>query len=308
MGVLEHLGSGRTAILAARSVAGRAPNWIVHLVSPASSGEHALVAWNGKYWEARDLGSANGTHVNGEKLAPTQNKRLAVGSILRFGADDEQWKLVDERGPVAKARCVSTGEERFGESNVLALPNDDAVELMIGKKDTGEFFVETVDEVRRPIMDGERLTVDGHEWIITVPPASPVAGTYKQPITLSLQTLQLKLHVSRDEEDVRVQIVNGDHSIDLGRRACFCALHALARQRLEDRKQAELPEPEQGWMSVKDLMRETGETEQALNVSVNRVREEFKAAGVEEGDAIISTKERRGKRRIGTDRIEIIRD
>jgi pSer/pThr/pTyr-binding forkhead associated (FHA) protein len=306
MGILQHLNSGKTVLLAAHSDFGRLPDCTVQLTHIAVSKQHTSVSWNGQYWEAKDLASTNHTHVDGEKLPDRQAKRLKLGSILRFGADDEQWKLIDDRGPVAMARCVETGEERFGESNILALPSDDDVKLLIGQNENGEFYVEAVDEVRRRVIDGERLTIDGHEWVLTLPPASPVAGTYKQPLKLSLKTLLLKLHVSRDEEDVRVEIIDMDHVIDLGRRTCFCALHALARQRLEDRARGDLSEDEQGWMEVKDLKRETGETELALNLSIKRVREQFKDAGVDEGNAIIDTKSRLGKRRIGTSRFEII--
>jgi pSer/pThr/pTyr-binding forkhead associated (FHA) protein len=307
MGVLQHSHSGRTLLLAAHSSFGRSPDCTFQLTHVASSKEHSAVDWNGHCWEARDLGSTNHTYVDGEKLPDRQTKRLKLGSILRFGDDDEKWKLVDDRGPVAKARCVETGEERFGESNVLALPNDDDVELTIGKDENGAFYVENLDSVRRRVTNGERLTIAGQEWVLTLPPASPLPGTYKEPVKLSLKTLRVKLYVSRDEEDVRAEIMDGDHLIDLGRKACFCALHALARQRLEDQNQGKLPEAEHGWMLVKDLMRETGETETALNVSIKRIREEFKDAGVEESKAIIDTSTRRGKRRMNIHRVEIVR-
>jgi hypothetical protein len=47
------------------------------------SSEHANLAWNGKGWVIRDMGSTNGTRVNGEEVhRPTPIKS---GDILEFG-------------------------------------------------------------------------------------------------------------------------------------------------------------------------------------------------------------------------------
>lgn len=103
-----------------------------------------------------------------------------------------------------------------------------------------------------------------------------------------------------------MEILHEEAIIDLGRRACFCALYALARQRQEDQAESKLRDDECGWIDVKDLCRETAESERALNVSINRIREELKNAGVEDGQTIIDTSSRRGKRRLTTNRFTIL--
>ena len=48
-----------------------------------ASGRHARVFYDDKSWFVEDLGSTNGTHVNGERItAPTQ---LQAGTQLRIG-------------------------------------------------------------------------------------------------------------------------------------------------------------------------------------------------------------------------------
>jgi pSer/pThr/pTyr-binding forkhead associated (FHA) protein len=306
MGVLQHLSSGKNITLAASSSVGRSPDCFLLLSHLAVSKQHASLFWTGQRWVVRDSASANGTYLDNEKLIGGEDYPLRSESILRFGSDEEQWKLVDDRGPVAMAKCLETGLERYGESGVLSLPDDDNVLITITKGDDGQFVLDQGDENRREIVTGERLLIEGQTWILTLPPATPIAGTYKQPLRLSLKTTQINLYVSRDQEHVRVEIVHDGGKIDLGRRACFCALHVLAKQRIDDEKAGELAEEECGWMEVEDLRRETAESETALNLSVKRIREEFKEAGVEDGKALIDTTSRRGKRRLTTNRIEIL--
>jgi pSer/pThr/pTyr-binding forkhead associated (FHA) protein len=64
------------------------------------SSQHALVRYNGVAWEIRDLGSRNGTWLNGVALAPSASIPLRVGARLRFGDDAEEWILEDASEPV----------------------------------------------------------------------------------------------------------------------------------------------------------------------------------------------------------------
>jgi pSer/pThr/pTyr-binding forkhead associated (FHA) protein len=40
----------------------------LHIKDDSVSERHALVSWTGTAWELRDVGSSNGTQVNGRKL------------------------------------------------------------------------------------------------------------------------------------------------------------------------------------------------------------------------------------------------
>ena len=52
------------------------------------SSRHAQLQWQGGALHLADLGSTNGSFVNGEKLAPNAVRRLKVGDRLRFGKLD----------------------------------------------------------------------------------------------------------------------------------------------------------------------------------------------------------------------------
>ncbi|MDI1480546.1 FHA domain-containing protein [Polyangium sp. y55x31] len=304
MGVLKHVSSGRTVILAADSIVGRGPRCTVQLADPAASHNHASISWNGSRWEARDLASTNGTSVDGEALRLKEREILSRGNVLRFGADAETWELVDDRGPVVLARSTSTGEVRAAEDGQLVLPDAANVFLSIVEDSEGHWVVETLEGARRPARDGEQITVAGETWELSVPPTSPVAGTYKARTSLTLKTLSLRFHVSRNQEHVSVDIVHGEDVVPLGERTVFDALLQLARERLKDAEAGTLPEEEQGWYDLEALTRDLHVDEKVLNTTICRVRKAFGKAGVERPAGIVER--RRRELRIGTSRVEVL--
>ena len=67
---------------------GRSRTNDIILLSPQVSKLHAHFLRDGEAWDLRDVGSSNGTFVNGARLASDQRARLAYGDILRFGVLD----------------------------------------------------------------------------------------------------------------------------------------------------------------------------------------------------------------------------
>jgi pSer/pThr/pTyr-binding forkhead associated (FHA) protein len=49
------------------------------------SRRHALITWTGKEFLFEDLGSANGSRINGIAMTPRQPQRLQLGDELRLG-------------------------------------------------------------------------------------------------------------------------------------------------------------------------------------------------------------------------------
>lgn len=84
--LVVHPPDGRpvTVRLADRPVTlGRSERMTVALDDPYVSEEHALVAPDGDDWVVRDLGSTNGTYLNGAKVA--QATPVSAGDQLRIG-------------------------------------------------------------------------------------------------------------------------------------------------------------------------------------------------------------------------------
>src|SRR5262245_52122287 len=102
MATLRNVVTGRELSLRARNLIGRAARADVRLLGGGSSKEHATIQWDGSRWILHDVGSRNGTRVNGTLLLG-QSWPLVVGDELTFGDPDERWSWVDGMAPRAAA-------------------------------------------------------------------------------------------------------------------------------------------------------------------------------------------------------------
>lgn len=77
------LSAGFDWLVFAGTTIGRHPGNDISLDDPSVSGEHAQIAFERNHWVVRDLGSTNGTLVNGTRIdAPIT---LRSGDDVRFG-------------------------------------------------------------------------------------------------------------------------------------------------------------------------------------------------------------------------------
>lgn len=81
--VLVSAVSGDRVTFAVSLTVGRHPLNDLALGDPEISARHAVLDWGGSDWVLRDLGSSNGTSVNGRRI--TGSRALKVGDRLRFG-------------------------------------------------------------------------------------------------------------------------------------------------------------------------------------------------------------------------------
>lgn len=66
-------------------VVGRNPDADVSLSEPTVSWQHARLTAHGAAWTIADLGSTNGTRVNGERIEPGLEIAIDPGAEVRFG-------------------------------------------------------------------------------------------------------------------------------------------------------------------------------------------------------------------------------
>ncbi len=90
-----------------RSVLGRDPKADVPVLDEKASREHAEVAWKGGRWVLRDLGSRNGTRVNG---VPVQERELVSGDEVRVG--EQVYLFLDEGASAPAAVGLTTAALR----------------------------------------------------------------------------------------------------------------------------------------------------------------------------------------------------
>jgi hypothetical protein len=76
------LDAGERIPLLAHSSIGRDSGSDVQLPDTFVSAEHARLSWNGKGWLLEDLGSTNGTRLNGK---PIRKATVKPGDMIEFG-------------------------------------------------------------------------------------------------------------------------------------------------------------------------------------------------------------------------------
>ena len=91
---LVHPASGRSATLGVRTLVGRAPTCTLRLTHRRVSGEHAVIVFTQARWTLRDLGSHNGTAVDGKAAPVGEPVELRAGSSVDFAG--ESWLLVGD--------------------------------------------------------------------------------------------------------------------------------------------------------------------------------------------------------------------
>jgi hypothetical protein len=300
VGLFARAADGRQHPLAARCLVGRGPSSSLVLDDRFVSEEHAKLLWNGQSWQVRDLGSRNGTFVDGRRLDPGELAPLKKGSVVAFG-DEERWTLVDPSAPVALAIAVDTGEIRSATSGILVLPDDEHPELTVHLDPLGTGW-RVLESEGETALIGDRATVSagGRSWRLELPGAAEATPVVQMP--MKLDNVTLRLGVTPDEETVEVEVVLRGEATKLEPRGFGYLLVVLARARRQDEQ---LPPAERGWRKVTDLSRMLKLDPNSLNVAIHRARLQLAAIGLEDATGIVDV--RRGERRIGTERFEVLR-
>lgn len=273
---------------------------MLRLSARVVSGEHATLTWTGQGWELRDLGSRNGTWVDGVRLEPGKATSLRPGAEIAFGDPHDVWVLADSTAPSALAVCTATGTWREARGGLLVLPDDDEPEVTLYLDPLEGWTLET-DDAQRSAADAEDVVAGGRTWRLMLP--VEVEGTWElEAHALALETLGFDFAVSRDEEYVELTLVHGGGRIQLPPRAHLYLLLTLGRQRLHD---VDLPPSERGWVHQEDLGRMLGMDRRALSVQICRARQQLVEAGVDGAAGVIERRGRTGQLRIGVGEVTV---
>lgn len=271
--MLRQEGSGRQVHLVARAVVGRATRCDLVLGDRRVSGEHAVVVWDEGWW-VRDLGSSNGTFVDGVQVGPGERVRLHVHTPVSFGHATDPWHLVDDAPPWPSAS--GNGARVIGEGGLVALPSAEAPVHCIFQGGDGRWVAEGPGGVV-PVRDGQALEVDGVTYVLSLPEALP--GTVERAVT-RLDSITVRFGVSLDEEHVTAWLRTPTGERDLGARAHLTTLLALARARQADAANGVAPEG-QGWVYQDEFAKRLGIDVALLNLHVFRARRQLADCGVE---------------------------
>lgn len=279
---------------------GRTPTSGVVLDGRFASAEHAKLSWNGLHWELRDLGSKNGTFVDGMRLEPGTPMPLAAGSTIGFG-EEAGWLFDDAGPPGAAAVDLETGTLVAGEPDLLALPDEDHPLVSLYPAPEGyRWIAEASDGEPRSVQDGDVIEAGGRRFRVELPKSAEATPTID--VSFSLPNVSLQFRVSADEERVELGVDLRGRVTWLEPREHGYLLLTLARLRRED---ADQPPAERGWRTVGELSRMLKIDSDAINLLTHRARKQLGSIGLEGAAGIVEVT--RGQRRLGTDRFSIER-
>jgi FHA domain len=270
--------SSTEIVLACRSLVGRSQLAQIRLSEPIVSSEHAVIFWERAAWRVRDLGSLNGTFVNGKQLAPGGARALAVADRLGFGEPDGQWRVASADAPEPYAYKEGDEIRCFGRGGLLLLPDEAAPEASVYTR-AGHWVIEHAGVVTET-ESGDRVTLGSGVWRLLLPEIE--AGRSTDAAPLKIAELSIQFRVSKNEEEVEVAVLRGDIRRTLPRHACLYTLLTLARHRMVARHE------EETWIHAEDLARRLRCSREKLNVDIHRIRRLFQMAGVHDAVEIVA--------------------
>jgi hypothetical protein len=298
MGNVSDVATQLSVTLEPENLIGRSPRCAVRLSSTLASSVHASLRWTSKGWTLKDLGSTNGSYLNGRRLEPGRTQLLSAGDVIAFGALDLSWVLQDDHPPVPTV-IADDGMQVSG-LDLIAIPSPDEPVVTLYLMADGSWHAEGPDQSSESISDGAELNVAGKRWRCFFPTLIAETDVTQQH---DVSTVHLNFGVSRDEEHVELTATTSDTTINLGVRANNYLLLTLARQRAEDR-QAGLEESEQGWVHQDTLAQALRTDPEAINVDVFRIRKRF-GQHYRNAARIIERRPRTGQLRLGVGTFEI---
>jgi hypothetical protein len=304
MGSIREVSTGRTQLLEPEHVVGRAPMCALRLGALYVSAQQALLRWTRQHWALKDLGSSNGTFLDGSRIKPGDEHTVRKGSKIAFGSLDEEWDLVDESPPPVMAIPVGGGDPVLLEGDLLAVPSSDDPRVTIYRAPLLGWLIERPDDSILGITNHQIFECAGSSWRFCCTEDISPTSRFDSGREMAVQNLGLSFSVSRDEEYVQIHLNWADRTIDLGARTHNYLLLTLARRRLADARDGHL-ETACGWIDYEDFSNDPRMSPPLLNIDVFRIRRQFATIGVVDAANIIERRPPSRQLRIGTGRLTL---
>ena len=279
--------------LPCRSLVGRSSLADVILHSRRTSNEHASIGWYENHWVLRDLGSSNGTSVDGKALGLRDRFVLAAGNTLHFGSEAEGLKVLDVSPPAPCAVLLGPQTYLWGQRTMLVLPNEAAPEASVFFVN-GNWQVDDGTSTASPECGDIVALPSGHFRLLL--PDSPGLDGFTAGYQLEIGKLELVFRCNAD--GVVLHLIQGSAEVRLPARACVQTLLTLAQLRLNGSAQ-------DGWIATADLAEMRSCSPEEINVDIHRLRKLLEEAGVHDAARIVERDDTK-KLRIGVARVREI--
>lgn len=284
--------------LGARHLVGRCSLTQLQLTSPRVSSEHASLYYRTERWKLRDLGSRNGTFVNGRRAPLQRSVTLCQGDEIRFGGAEEPAWILDDDGPPVPAANAPSGQRVLGGGRGLWLPDSEEPVVWVHRLEN-QWLVDTP-LGSFPTHDGARVTVDGQAWLLDLPPTveEETDGVYLSTTDArNAPEVVLQFFVSLDEEHVELEARQANRKVALGTRTFNYSLLNLARRRIEDQSR-KLEAGECGWVYVDEFRERLQLDRGPFNLQLWRAAQYLTKLGLP-GEQLIERRADSGQIRIG---------
>lgn len=295
----------RHPLLSSVTIIGRGARADIRLDEHFVSSLHAQIRWDGSSWLIRDLGSTNGTTVNGNRVSKNSEVPLLDGSVITFGSG-EGWTMTGSAPPPRVAALnEATGAIVCGKDALLAVPSSERASATLFVDSSGGWVVEQGSSVLKA-RDGMVVDVDGASWRIVISKEERLHDTQEdlQPLR-RLDDLTFNFVVSSDNEQVELRLNSPSGPHVLKNRGFIYLLLELARQRIDDTTSKGLTEPESGWVYVDDICSRLACRPEQMNVDIFRIRRWLVQVGIADAANVIE-RERSGNRlRVGATHLTI---
>lgn len=303
----EALPGAQELVLSPVTRVGRASANELHLDDARVSQFHAVIAWaTPGVWEVRDLGSSNGTFVDGSRLDVRHRRALAPGARIGFGDPHRGWTLVDDARPAPEVWDLATGARVIGTTHLLTVPGDDGPSDIL-EEASGHWVLERNGAVV-DVHNGQTITLGGRRYriVLPLPLVDTEPTTTLAPTGEPLEEAKLTFAVSHDLDWVGLR-VEWAHGTWESSRAYNRALLVLAQARLRDAARAGSAPHSHGWVYADEVCTLADyEGVGRLNVEVHRARTDFARQGIPGAPTIVQRRRGTGQIRLGTGRIVLI--
>lgn len=296
MGSLREVQGRRACILEPEHLVGRTGHCSLLLSHAYISGQHALIRWTGRAWEALDRGSRNGTFLNGVGLSVGQSHELRAGDVLAFGHPREQWRLEDASEP--RPMVLAEGAETWSlsEDGAIGIPSSSNPESQLFRDGAGLWRLERPGLTTTVVRNGDRFEAGGRWWRFSCP--DPVGSTAAVEPAPPQEANTLLFTVSRDEEFVELSVQSEGRTVSLGSRSHNYLLLVLARTRNRDHEEGS-SDAAAGWMDKDELAQQLRMTPEQIDGEVFRIRQHFIRHGLADGASIVERRPRIKQLRLG---------
>ncbi|MCB9777033.1 MAG: FHA domain-containing protein [Alphaproteobacteria bacterium] len=300
MGTLRRIDDRSHCVtLRAAHLIGRADHCALRLSAPTVSGEHASLRWTGQQWVLRDLGSRNGTWVDGDRVEPGQAWPLQAGATLSFGSPEPTWRIESVAAPVVRAEAPGL-EPVLIDGGMVVLPDMEQPLLVVYCDQRGRWVAERPDGSLSPVADLDVLQVGQVPWTLHIPQA--VTGTIELDAHRVL-TFEVELRIEeRTDGELWIEVHLPGGGRVLPPKAHHRTLLALAKAREAD---TDLPRAERGWRRPDDLERLLHLDHGSVRDHVYRARRELAALGVDDAVRVIEQHPDTGAVRLGSVRLAL---